>query len=61
MATPKTRWVNLSLIPKEKRKEAFERLKRKYPAQAEWLLDPFVVAMRETFPGSSVIVELPVE
>jgi len=56
-----TRKVNLSRIPKEKRAEAYARLQEKYPAQAEWLNDPFVVSVREHFPGCSLIVELPVE
>ena len=61
MTTQQTKEVNLSLIPKEKRAEAYKRLQEKYPAQGEWLLDPFVVSVREAFPGCSLIVELPVD
>ena len=34
--------VNLSRIPKDKKREAWERLQEKYPDQAAWVQDPVV-------------------
>lgn len=60
MSEPKTRWVNLSRIPPEKRQEAWERLQRDYPDQAAYLQDPLVVLMKETF-QAEISIELPIK
>ena len=61
MSSPKTREVNLSRIPPEKRQEAWERLQEKYPAQAALLEDPFFVGVRKAFPNGEVFIELPAD
>ena len=41
--------VNLSRIPADKKREAWERLKQEYPDQAAWVQDPFVQALCADF------------
>lgn len=60
MANNEIRRVNLSRIPKEKRREAMNRLEQKHPGVAATIKDPFFQAIREHF-NADVIVELPVK
>ena len=60
MPSDDSTWVNLSRIPPEKRKAAWERLKQNYPAQAALCEDPLVVEMRRVF-NAELIIELPKE
>ena len=52
------RRINLSRIPKEKRAQAWEKLKKKYPDQAAWVQDPIVQAIRDRF-NAELIIDLP--
>ena len=61
MTAPKTRRVNLSAIPKEKRQEAWEKLQRDYPDQAALLEDPMMVELRKTFNPIAIYIDLPIK
>lgn len=61
MTAPKTRRVNLSAIPKEKRQEAWEKLQRDYPDHAKLLEDPMMVALREKFKPRAIYLDLPIK
>ncbi|EGV50023.1 hypothetical protein [Candidatus Endoriftia persephone] len=47
--------VNLSRIPRERKREAWEKLQRDYPAQAELVESEFVQEMAQAFDGEIVI------
>ncbi len=53
------KWINLSQIPKEKRKEAWQRLQDKYPAQAELVECDLFQALRKMYPDAQTIIEIP--
>ena len=61
MTAPKTRRVNLSAIPREKRQEAWEKLQRDYPDQAALLEDPMMVELRKTFNPTAIYIDLPIK
>ncbi len=50
--------VNLSRIPRERKREAWEKLQRDYPAQAELVESEFVQVMAQAFDGE-IVIHLP--
>lgn len=60
MSTPSSdaRRINLSRIPKEKRAEAWARLQKDCPAQADLVRDEYVQALHKAF-GADIIIEIP--
>jgi hypothetical protein len=50
--------VNLTRLPEEKKRQAWERLKRDYPDQAAWVMEPLVQELLEHF-NAEIVIHIP--
>jgi hypothetical protein len=58
MSTTPFKRINLTRLPADKKREAWERLKRDYPDQAAWVKEPLVQEMLEHF-DAEIVIHIP--